>query len=200
MPEAEVSLRLAGYLTELPGFGGHVDVAIDGASVKVHGEEVFNISGYLLANRWQLVTADAKSRNTWAATYRRDNATMRVHSQSGVGDVEAIVSGRRVVAECKKGPLVRKPGSPEYPLLTAAIGQALLFRASAEDIILAAVPDTPAFQRIAFEWRERPRLKASGIQIVLVSRTGAVSGLSQIDAQTMETDAATNAVKTAGPY
>jgi hypothetical protein len=92
--------------------------------------------------------------------------------------VEATVNGRRIIAECKKGPLVKKPGSPEYPLLTTAIGQALLFQASEGDLLVAAVPDTPTFGRIAAAWRERPRLKASGIEIALVSRSGAVSGLS----------------------
>lgn len=178
MPEAEVSIRLAEYLSELPGFGGHVDVAIDGASVRVHGAEVFDIRGYLGAYGWHLSAQDGKSRNEWAATYRRRRATMRIHSRSGLGDVEAVVGGRRIIAECKKGPLVRKPGSPEYPLLTTAIGQALLFRAEADDILVAAVPDTPTFRRIAEDWRERPRLKSSGIQIALINRTGEVSGLS----------------------
>ncbi|WP_318875099.1 hypothetical protein [Sinorhizobium meliloti] len=199
MPEAEVSIRLAEYLTEQPGFGDHVEVAIDGASVRVHGSDVFDIEGYLRTYGWRLSAPEHKSRNTWAATYQRGQATMRIHSQSGVGDVVAVVSGRRVIAECKKGPLIKKPGSQEYPLLTAAIGQALLFRASAEDIILAAVPDTPTFRRIAVDWRERPRLKASGIQIVLVSRTGDVSGLSLCDVQTREDNSETKAANTAGP-
>ena len=177
MPEAEVSLRLAEFLSEHPGFCGHVDVAIDGASVRVHGEEVFDISGYLQANKWELSIANTGSRNAWAATYRRSGATMRVHSRSGVGDVETSIAGRRVIAECKKGPLVRKPGSPEYPLLTAAIGQALLLPAEGDDVAIAVVPDTPVFRRIAEDWRSRPKLKASGIQIVLVNRDGTVSGL-----------------------
>lgn len=178
MPEAEVSIRLAEYLTKCSGFGGHVDVAIDGASVAVHGAEVFNIVEYLSVHGWDAVDRTPKSRNEWAAIYKRGSATMRIHSQSGLGDVVAMVGGVRVIAECKKGPLVKKPGSPEYPLLTAALGQALLFRAAQEDILVAAVPDTPTFRRIAADWRERPRLKSSGIQIALVNRNGDVSGLS----------------------
>ncbi|RUU28776.1 hypothetical protein EOD08_21225 [Mesorhizobium sp. M6A.T.Ca.TU.002.02.2.1] len=177
MPEAEVSIRLAEYLSELPGFGGHVDVAIDGASISVHGAEVFDIAGYLRTFGWETHNQDTSSRNVWAATYRRAHATMRIHSRSGVGDVEAVVQGRRIVAECKKGPLVRKPGSPEYPLLTTALGQALLFRAGGNDILVAAVPDSPTFRRIAADWRERPRVKASGIRIALVNREGGVEGL-----------------------
>ncbi|BCP51743.1 hypothetical protein K32_03600 [Kaistia sp. 32K] len=177
MPEAEVAIRLAEYLTERPDFQGTVDVAIDGASVSVGGVEVFDIRGYLRAYGWQAVQGTAVGRNDWTAEYTRDAAAMRIHSRSGVGDVEALVGGRRLIAECKKGPLVKKPGSPEYPLLTAAIGQALLFPARPEDILVAAVPDTPTFQRIAADWRNRPRLIASGIQIALVSRRGPVTGL-----------------------
>ena len=88
------------------------------------------------------------------------------------------MNGRRIIAECKKGPLTKKPGSPEYPLLTTAIGQALLFDATETDLVVAAVPDTPTFRRIAELWRKRPRLRASGIEIALVSRLGNVSGLS----------------------
>ncbi|WP_292326546.1 hypothetical protein [Mesorhizobium sp.] len=177
MPEAEVSIRLAEHLSELPGFGGHVDVAIDGASISVHGSEVFDIAGYLNTFGWVAQAKEDASRNAWATTYRRGSATMRIHSRSGVGDVEAVVQGRRIIAECKKGPLIRKTGSPEYPLLTTAIGQALLFRAGENDILVAAVPDSPTFRRIATEWRERPRLKAAGIQIALVDRMGGVDGL-----------------------
>jgi hypothetical protein len=178
MPEAEVALRLAEYLSELPGFEGHVDVAIDGASIKVHGAEVFDIRTYLDASGWRMSQQNGKSRNEWAATYQRRDATMRIHSRSGIGDAEAVISGRRIIAECKKGPLIKKSGSPEYPLLTAALGQALLFRAGEDDILVAAVPDSPTFRRIAADWRERPRFKSSAIQIALVSRSGEVSGLS----------------------
>jgi hypothetical protein len=178
MPEAEVSLRLAEYLTEQPGFGGHVDVAIDGASVAVHGAEVFNIAGYLSAFGWELIERNAGSRNEWAATYRRREATMRVHSQPGIGDVAATIYGMRVIAECKKGPLVKKLGSQENPRLTSAIGQALLLDAEPDDLLVAAVPSTDAFRRLAVQWRERPRLRAAGIQIALVGRDGTVDGLS----------------------
>lgn len=178
MPEAEVSIRLAEHLSELPGFAGTVDVAIDGASVRVHGADVFDIRGYLAVHGWRVAERDNLSRNDWAATYRRRDALMRIHSRSGVGDVVAVVGGRRIIVECKKGPLVKLPGSKEYPLLTSALGQALLFQSGPDDILVAAVPDTPAFRRIAADWRERPRVKMAGLQIALVARSGEVSGLS----------------------
>src|SRR5690348_14328415 len=59
MPEAEVALRLAEYLSEQPRFGGHVEVAIDGASVRVHDADVFDIVGYLQSNGWVAVDGTA---------------------------------------------------------------------------------------------------------------------------------------------
>jgi hypothetical protein len=177
MPEAEVALRLAEYLSEQPGFGGHVEAAIDGAQVRVGGSDVFNIVGYLAQQGWTVDRPSTTSRNAWATFYRRGDATLEVHSRSGGGDVVATIFGHRVIAECKKGPLVKRPGSPEYPLLTTALGQALLFEAGADDVIVAAVPDTPTFRRLAEAWRLRPRVAQSGIQIALVARTGLVSGL-----------------------
>lgn len=177
MPEAEVALRLAEHLSEQPGFSGHLEVAIDGAQVRVANSDVFNIVGYLARQGWIVDRPSTSSRNAWATFYRRGPAALEIHSRSGSGDVVTTINGRRVIAECKKGPLVKRPGSPEYPLLTAALGQALLFNAGPDDIVVAAVPDTPAFRRIADAWRQRPGVVRSGIRIALVSRTGAVSGL-----------------------
>ena len=115
-------------------------------TVRVGGVDVFDISGYLKWAGWVQEQAGA-GRNFWATLYRRGRATLRVHSQSGIGDVEATVSGRRVIAECKKGPLIAKTGSAEYPLLTTAIGQALLFDAGEGDLVCSAVPDTPRFRK-----------------------------------------------------
>ena len=58
-----------------------------------------------------------------------------------------------------------------------ALGQALLFDVDTNDIVVVAVPDTPAFHRLAASWRGRPLLKRAGIQLALVHRNGAVFGL-----------------------
>ena len=108
-------------------------------TVRVADAEVFDIVGYLAGAGW-VRDAEVTGKNAWATLYRRGNATLRVHSRSGQGDVEATVNGRRIIAECKKGPLVKKPGSPEYPLLTTAIGQALLFDADDADLLVFKVP------------------------------------------------------------
>lgn len=175
MPEAEVALRLAEHLSEVSDFDGHVDVAIDGASVAVGGTVIFDIENYLLAYRWIAAEAAQKGKNAWATIYKRGTATMRVHSRSGQGDVVASIAGRRVIAECKKGPLIKKPGSPEYPLLTTAIGQALLLPSQPEDLVVAAVPDTPTFRRLALDWGTRPKMLQANIRIALVGRDGTVS-------------------------
>jgi hypothetical protein len=177
MPEAEVALRLAEFILSLPGSGAMASVALDGASIKVGDAVIFDIGRFMAATGWKQIKEPQVGRNAWTGAYRRGDKTIRVHSRPGEGDVVATVDGRRIVAECKKGPLIRKPGSPEYPLLTTALGQALLFDVSANDIVVAAVPDTPGFQRLAEAWRNRPLVRRAGIRIALVARDGAVSGL-----------------------
>ncbi|MBA1159220.1 hypothetical protein H0S73_24355 [Microvirga sp. Marseille-Q2068] len=177
MPEAEVALRLAEFILSLPGSGTMASVAIDGASIKVGDAVIFDIGRFMAGTGWEQTKEPQVGRNAWTGAYRRGDKTIRVHSRPGKGDVVATVDGRRIVAECKKGPLVRKPGSPEYPLLTTAFGQALLFDVSADDIVVAAVPDTPVFRKLAESWRSRPLVRRAGIRIALVARDGAVSGL-----------------------
>ncbi|MBJ6127535.1 hypothetical protein JAO75_19215 [Microvirga sp. BT325] len=177
MPEAEVALRLAEFILSLPGSGAMASVAIDGASIKVGDAVIFDIGRFMAATGWEQIKEPQVGRNAWTGTYRRGDKTIRVHSRPSEGDVVATVAGRRIVAECKKGPLVRKPGSPEYPLLTTALGQALLFEVSADDIVVAAIPDTPVFRKLAESWRSRPLVRRASIRIALVARNGAVSGL-----------------------
>jgi hypothetical protein len=92
--------------------------------------------------------------------------------------VVVTVGHKRVYAECKKGPLVQKPANPEYSLLREAIGQVVTVeQVQDNDIMVAAVPDSPKFRQLASEWRERPLIRRAGIQIVTVSRGGVVEGL-----------------------
>jgi len=177
MPEAEVALRLAEFILSLPGSGAIASVAIDGASIRVGDAVIFDIGRFMIGTGWHQVKEPQVGRNAWTGAYRRGGKTICVHSRPGEGDVVATVDGRRIVAECKKGPLIRKPGSPEYPLLTTALGQALLFEVSADDIVVAAVPDTPVFRKLAGTWRSHPLVRRVGIRIALVARDGAVSGL-----------------------
>ena len=177
MPEAEVALRLAEFILSLPGSGAMASVAIDGASIKVGDGVIFDIGRFTTITGWQPVKEAQAGRNAWTGAYRRENKTIRVHSRPGEGDVVATVDGRRLVAKCSKGPLARKPGRSERSLLTTALGEALLFDIGGDDVVVAAVPDTPVFRKLAETWRTRPLVRRAGIRIALVARDGAVSGL-----------------------
>jgi hypothetical protein len=177
MLEAEVALRLAVFILSLPGSGTMASVGIDGASIKVGDAVVFDIGRFMAGTGWEPIKEPQVGGNAWTGVYRRGNKTIRMHSRPGEGDVVATVDGRRIVVECTKGPLVHKAGRAERSLLTTALGQALLFDVSADNIVVAAVPDTPVFRRLAETWRSRPLVKRAGIRITLVARDGAVSGL-----------------------
>jgi hypothetical protein len=177
MPEAEVALRLAEFILALPGSGAMASVAIDRASIKVGDAVVFDIGRFMTGTGWEPIKEPRVGRSAWTGAYRRDDKTIRIHSRPGEGDVVATVDGRRIIAECTKGPLVHKVGRAEHSLLLTALGQALLFEVSADDIVVAAVPDTPAFRKLAETWRSRPLVRRAGILVALVARDGAVSGL-----------------------
>ncbi|WP_246777339.1 hypothetical protein [Microvirga sp. VF16] len=177
MSDAEVALRLAEFILSLPASGAMASVAIDGASIKVGDAVAFNIGRFMAGTGWEQIKEPQVGRNAWTGAYRRSDKTIRVHSRPGGGGVVTTVDGRRVIAQCERGPLVRKPGGPEYALLTAALGQALLVDVSADDIVVAAVPDTPVFRKFAETWRSRPLVRRAGIRIALVARAGGVSGL-----------------------
>jgi hypothetical protein len=177
MSEAEVALRLAEFILSLPGTGAMASVAIDRASIKVGDAVIFDIGRFMAATGWQQIKKPQVGRNAWTGTYRRGDKTIRVHSRPGEGDVVATIDGRRIIAKCSKGPPARKPGHSERLLLTTALGEALLFDIAADDIVVAAVPDTPVLRMIAETWRRRPLIRRAGIRIALVARDGAVSGL-----------------------
>jgi hypothetical protein len=176
VPEAEVSLRLAFHLLSLPGAQGSAQVAVDGAMVQVDDAEVFPISGFLAAQGWKLIAQEGK--NDWQGTYEREGQQLVIHAKAGVGDVVARVGDKRIRAECKGGPLIKKPGSREYPILRGALGQVLTVeQLDANDVLVVAVPYTQKFHQLANKWREAPLVTRTGIEIVLVGRDGAVEGL-----------------------
>lgn len=176
MPEAEVSLRLAFYLLNHPKSNGNAIVAIDGAQIRVHGENVFPISNFLETNGWKM--EKQKGKNQWQGQYKNSDKTLVVSAQSGVGDVVATIGTRRIRAESKQGPLILKKGSPEYPLMREAIGQLMTIEeVGPDDCLIVAVPLTKKFRSLSNQWRERPLMKASEITFALVGRNGTVGGL-----------------------
>jgi hypothetical protein len=176
MPEAEVSLCLAFHLLAMPDGHGTVEVAIDGAQIRVRGSQVFPIADFLDELGWEQVKQEGK--NLWQGWYERKGQRLWVHSRSGVGDVVAQVGSKRVRAECKGGPMIKLPGSREYPKLRGALGQILTVEEKKpNDVLAVAVPHTPRFQRLADKWRRAPLIVCTGIQIALVGRDGEVEGL-----------------------
>ncbi len=176
MPEAEVALRLAFYLLKRSDSHGSAEVAIDGAMVRIGDNEIFPIEAFMTHEGWE--QTDQLGRNAWQGSYEKGGSRLAIHARSGVGDVVALVGSERIRAECKGGPLIEKPGSPEYPRLRETLGQLLTVeRVEAGDVMVAAVPRTDRFLRLARNWQSRPLLARSGIRIVLVGRNGIIEGL-----------------------
>ena len=176
MPEAEVSLRLAFHLLDHPASAGEASVALDGAQVRVHGKQVFAVEGFLADQGWKQTSQEG--RNPWQGAYERNGAKLIVHASSGVGDVVTHVGNHRILAECKKGPLIHKPGSQERPVLHEAIGQLLTIESlQPNDVLAAAVPLTEPFATLVSRWRLAPLLIESGIRLVMVGRDGSIDGL-----------------------
>ncbi|MBO6518548.1 MAG: hypothetical protein JJ973_00790 [Rhodospirillales bacterium] len=174
MPEGEVSLVFAEYLLGLPGSHGDVSVAIDGAQVRVKGQEIFPIETYLLTRGWK--QSQQVGKNNWQGIYFRSNQTLKVHATSGEGDVVAFVGDKRIRAESKGGPLIKKSGSKEYPILRELIGQLVTIEVyQPDDILIAVVPSTERFKALTTRWRDRPIVKKTGIDFALVNRNGTVS-------------------------
>jgi hypothetical protein len=177
MPQPEVSLRLAEFILELSGSGAMASVAIDGAGIRVGDALVFDIGRFMAATGWDPVKEAQVGRSAWTGAYRRGDKTIRVHARPGESQVIAQINERRIVAVCTKGPLIRKPGGPEPRLLTTALGLALLLDVTGDDIVIAAVPDTPVFRQYVETCRSRPLIRRARIQLALVHRNGSVSGL-----------------------
>ena len=178
MAEAEVSLRLALHLLRSRLVVADVEVAIDGAQVQTNGVVHFPIREFLADGGVckQDVTIDA-----WQGLYSVHGAAhcLRIHSTAGLGDVVApLQSGRTLRAESKKGPLVRKKGSPEYRLLREALGQLLtVSEVGQEDLLAVAVPHSPKFKELTDRWSTAPLVSRLDLRFLLVGRDGGVLGL-----------------------
>jgi hypothetical protein len=175
MPEAEVSLRLAFHLSRMDTSGSKISVAIDGAQVRNGEDEIFPIVKFLACEQW--AQTGQEGRNPWQGSYESKGKIIVIHARPGGGDVVANIGQRTVFAECKGGPLIKKPGSKEYPKLREAIGQLMTApEIRPGDFPVAVVPATTTFRRLASEWASSPLILRSGISFALVSRDGAVEG------------------------
>ena len=180
MPEAEVTLRLAMYLISGSFTKDDVVCAIDGAQIKVGTDTIFPILEFLNAQGWFGLEQDDK----WQCKFVHADFAQGIviHSSSGKGDlVSTLINGHTLRVESKKGPIVSKQGSKEYPLIREAIGQLMTIEyADEKDILAVAVPESEKFMNLAVQWRDRPLMKQAGINIVTVNRNNRITGLEHI--------------------
>lgn len=179
MPEAEVALLLAFHLLDRPDSHGEVDVAIDGAQVRIAKDVIFPIAEFLDAHGWK--QTEQAGKNPWQGSFQRGGQVLRVHSRSGVGDVVARIGEKRIRAECKKGNLIKRASNPEYGILREALGQILTVEEiHRNDIMVVAAPLAEGFMKLAAQWSQRPLMVRSKIRILLVGRDGSVMGLENL--------------------
>ena len=176
MSEPEVSLRLAINLIATGKTKSEVTVSIDGAHVKMGDKVHFELVAFLASIGWRADDLGPR----WQSIYRSEEheAWIRIHSQSGQGDVVAnLVDGPTFFAESKGGPLERSKSSDEYPILREAIGQLLTLKSVSHNPALAvAVPHSTKFAALAERWRTAPLIVRSGIRILTIAPNGEVSG------------------------
>lgn len=176
MTEGEVGIRLALHLIKQGWATKDVQVAIDGAQVQTGQTVHFPIAEFLKRSGCTANEADS-----WQGRYAVAGSKIgiTIHSSPGLGDVVAeLKSGKRLVAECKRGSTTPSKSSAEYPRIREAIGQLMTnTHERAEDVLAVAVPHSERTERLTNAWREAPRVKNAGIQLVTVDRDGGVHGL-----------------------
>lgn len=177
MSEAEVSLRLAIFLIVSELAASDVEVALDGAQIRLGDVQYFDVGQFLGKEGWR----PEQDLPRWQCRYLLQSREfgLVVHSQSGKGDVTATLrSGQRLVVEAKKGTLTASSSSSEYPLVREALGQLLTLESVPQNALLAiAVPHGVRFIKLAERWRTAPLVVQSGIRILTVAPTGEVFGL-----------------------
>jgi hypothetical protein len=180
MPEAEVTLRLAIYLINGSHTNEDVICAIDGAQVKVGSTTIFPIIEFLNTEGWIGLEQDEK----WQCKFIHDDfhQGIIIHSSSGEGDlVSRLTNGYTLRVESKKGPLITKSGSKEYPLIREAIGQLMTVEyANDDDILAVAVPESAKFLDLAVQWGARPLMQHAGIHVITVNRKNQITGLEHV--------------------
>ncbi|OIR24973.1 hypothetical protein [Bathymodiolus thermophilus thioautotrophic gill symbiont] len=180
MPEAEVTLRLAIALIEQGHAISTVTSAIDGAQVKTGTTVHFPIVEFLNELGW---SGNGKS-ESWQCIYNHNNykQAISIHSSPGEGDLVAqLKNGVTLRVESKKGPLVKNKSSKEYPLIREAIGQLMTIKTiNKNDVLAVAVPHSDKFNSLATQWRERPLIKSTGINIITIDRDNKIRGLDSI--------------------
>lgn len=178
MPEAEVSIRLAHFLLLNQMAVSPVRVAIDGAQVKTDERIHFQLESFMNSLGW--VKSQSQESGSWRGRYTNQNVqgVIEIHSSSGQGDVSAqLNSGQTLIAESKKGSMMRSKSSEEYPLMREAIGQLMTIDSLPDNPLLSvAVPHGEKFIILAERWRKAPLIQQAGIKILTIAQTGEVYG------------------------
>lgn len=170
MSEAEVALKLANYMLRNFELAVEGYVSIDGAAARQ-----FDIYAHLMATGW--LQTEQRGKNSWSGIFQRDMQTLRVHTRPGEADVMIPLGERRLVAECKKGPLIKSRNGVERRLFSEAVGQACKWQAKPGDVVIVAVPNTVEFLRQGRQWLESSLFARTGIQIVFVGQDNVVHWL-----------------------
>src|ERR1051325_4972161 len=115
MPEALVTLHLAFWLLDQATQDSHVDVAIDGAHVRIIAhvaagrtvteQTIFPIKDFLASKGCTAHTL----KNDWRGTYGWKGHSLCIRSTQGF-DVQGSLNGQTIKAECKGGPLLPSKG------------------------------------------------------------------------------------------
>jgi hypothetical protein len=187
MPEALVTLHLAFWLLDQATQDSHVDVAIDGAHVRIIAHEaagrtvkeqtIFPIKDFLVSKGCRAHTL----KDEWRGTYGWKGHTLCICSTQGF-DVQGSLNGQIIKAECKGGPLFPSKGKSVSAILAGAIGQAVISDSiMADDAIWIAVPDAPNFERVGTRIASTQMLQQTRIRIVLVNSQGGVRFLNPVN-------------------
>src|ERR1700724_987095 len=106
MSEAEVAIRLAERLLLVPGAADRAKDADGGGFLEIAGRgPLFDIDAFLSANKWKQTRQEGK--RSWRGIYSCGDKQLHISSTSGEADVLLQLGNRRVVAECKGGPLIK---------------------------------------------------------------------------------------------
>jgi hypothetical protein len=175
MPEVEVMLRLAFYLLSLEGSAETCTITPDCQHVQSAGRTIFPLAEFLAQEEWKQI--ERSGNELWEGAYVNGGKRLVITATPSSADVFIRVGKRLIRAECKKGPLIKRPGSPERPLMHAVIGQLMMSRSiEPDELLIAALPNSDRFRRLAATCRECNRLKAAGLMFVLVGRDGSIDG------------------------
>jgi hypothetical protein len=176
MPEAEVSLRLAFFLLGLPDTESPVTVCLDRHHVMSGGQVIFHVPDFMQDQGWIMI--EKPGPYEWLGTYEKSGRRLHISPNATGGDVVAKVGSKCIRAECKKGFLQKRTGSPENRLVHEAIGQLMTVKEAdrEKDVFIVAVPLSEAHRRKC-DWQLRPLMQKVEISIVLVGRDGNVEGM-----------------------